>query len=156
MTNKPRSIGTAAETAVVRYLRRYWPTADRSPLRGNRDQGDIRGTGEIIWEVKAGTAAKGAGTAEPNAKLIAHWMMQTETERQHADARLGVLVTHRRGYGVGNVDRWWAWLTAGMLYAVTGYGYESNHVVRLELGALIEILGDNGWIADFGEQDVTA
>jgi len=64
VVNRPRDIGTAAETAVVRVLREYFPEADRSPLRGHHDQGDIRGTGDFIWEVKAGNTARGADSTE--------------------------------------------------------------------------------------------
>ena len=53
MTNPPRKRGTAAETAVTRWLRDHgFPHADRQPLRGGRDQGDIDITAGLIAEVK--------------------------------------------------------------------------------------------------------
>lgn len=42
MTNRPKQRGTAAETAVLRYVRdRGYPWAHRLALTGNADQGDI-------------------------------------------------------------------------------------------------------------------
>ena len=38
MTNRPKAIGTAAETAVVRYLAAHgFPAAERRALHGARD-----------------------------------------------------------------------------------------------------------------------
>lgn len=80
--------GTAFERLVAEYLRRFWPYADRAPLTGNKDRGDIAGTPGIVWECK-------------NAKTlrISEWLEETETERLNATADIGVLVVKRRGYG---------------------------------------------------------
>lgn len=43
MTNPSKARGTAAETAVVRYLRRWWPNVERRALAGNADKGDLTG-----------------------------------------------------------------------------------------------------------------
>ena len=51
MTNRPKAIGTAAETAVVRYLAAHgFPAAERRALHGATDLGDITGTPQIVWE----------------------------------------------------------------------------------------------------------
>ena len=51
--SKQRAKGTAAETAVVNYLRfAGFQHADRAPLRGKNDQGDITGLGSVCVEVK--------------------------------------------------------------------------------------------------------
>ena len=51
--SKQRAKGTAAETAVVNYLRCVgFEHADRAPLRGKNDQGDITGIGQVCVEVK--------------------------------------------------------------------------------------------------------
>jgi hypothetical protein len=147
IVNRPRNIGTAAETAVVKVLRPYWPSADRSPLRGSRDQGDIRGTGDFIWEVKGGSAAKGtASIGETAAGLITEWLRQTEVERGHAGVRFGILVTTRRGVGATNACRWWGWLSVAALADITGApGHTNPAPVRLELGALLDLLADQGF-----------
>ena len=55
MTNRPKAIGTAAETAVVRYLAAHgFPNAERRALHGATDLGDITGTPSLCWEVKGG------------------------------------------------------------------------------------------------------
>lgn len=154
MVNRPRNIGTAAETAVVKVLRDFFPDADRSPLRGSRDQGDIRGTGHFIWEVKAGAVARGrTGLAETAAGNITEWLRQTEQERIHAGSRFGVLVTVRSGVGHANARRWWAWLSAAAFADIMGApGHRNATPLRLELGALLDILADQGLTPDVPEE----
>lgn len=149
MVNRPKNIGTAAETAVVTVLREYWPDAKREPLRGNRDEGDIR-TGPIVWEIKGGNAARGsASTGSVGPVLLAEWMQQTETERVHAGARFGVLITARKGYGAQRAHRWWAHVRADQFAEMFGAGGHVNGApVRLELAHLLGILDDMGWTPD--------
>lgn len=101
---RPKDIGTAAETAVVRALRRNgFPHAERRALHGNQDLGDITGTPGLVWEVKGGEAAKAASDGQ-----VQLWLDETETERNNAGACYGILVLQRRGIGPANADRWWA------------------------------------------------
>lgn len=150
MVNRPRNIGTAAETAVVKVLREFWPDADRSPLRGQRDQGDIRGTGDFIWEVKAGEAARGrTSVGETPPGLISEWLRQTEAERGHAGAKFGVLVTVRRGVGAVNAGRWWAWLTTAAFAEIMGApGSPHSAPVRLQLDQFLSICASQGLTAN--------
>lgn len=104
MTRRPKDIGTAGETAVKRWLLdNGWPDADRQPLRGNRDTGDLVVCRQplIIAECKAGAMAENASDA-----LIRTWLEQTETERRNAGAQLGVLVVRRFRRPVGLWDAW--------------------------------------------------
>ena len=102
--NRPKAIGTAAETATVRALRRLgFPHAERRALTGTLDQGDITGCPGVAWEVKGGTAAKTASDGQ-----VAEWLAETERERVNAQAEVGVLVLQRAGVGAANADRWWA------------------------------------------------
>ena len=108
MVNKPKAIGTSAETAVVRALRTLgFPHAERRALAGIHDLGDITGTPGICWEVKGGEAAKTASDQQ-----IAAWLDETEQERINARADIGILVIQRRGIGPSNAHRWWAILRA--------------------------------------------
>lgn len=149
MVNRPKQIGTAAETAVVNILREYWPDVKREPLRGNRDEGDIR-TGQIVWEVKGGNVARGnPHTGNVGAGLLEDWMHQTEVERGNAGARLGVLVTARKGYGAQRAHRWWCYLRVdGFADLLGAPGHVNGAPVRLELGHLLGILDDMGWTPD--------
>lgn len=102
--NRPKAIGTAAETAVVRYLQANgFPHAERRAMRGTLDCGDITGTPGICWEVKGGEAARSASDG-----LIDQWLDETERERVNARADVGVLVVQRRGIGPANAGSWWA------------------------------------------------
>ena len=85
--NPSKQKGTAFERSIADYLKRYWPYADRAPLTGNKDRGDISGTPGLVWECK-------------NAKTIklSEWLKEAETERANAEADLGILVVKRRGY----------------------------------------------------------
>jgi len=102
--NRSKNIGTAVETAVVRYLQTDgWPSAERRQLRGREDAGDITGTPGVAWECKGGEAAKAASDGQ-----VLTWLAETQTERIHARADIGVLVLARRGVGARNAGRWWA------------------------------------------------
>lgn len=150
MVNRPRNIGTAAESAVRTVLRQYFPEADRSPLRGSRDQGDIRGTGAFIWEVKAGAQARGTkSTGETAPGFVVEWLRQTEVERKNAGARFGILVTVRAGVGSANARRWWAWLSVAALGDILGAaGHQNSDPVRMELGYFLNLIADQGLTPD--------
>jgi hypothetical protein len=80
MVNKPKQKGTAAETAVVRYLRANgFPQADRAAPHGNLDIGDIIGVKYTTIEVK-------------NCKQlqVGKWLKELDTEFENMSAH-----THR-------------------------------------------------------------
>jgi len=86
--NPSKQKGTAFERQIADHLRRYWPYADRAPLTGNKDRGDISGTPGLVWECK-------------NAKTLrlSEWLEEAETEATNATADHGILVVKRRGHG---------------------------------------------------------
>lgn len=141
----------------MRVLRGYFPEADRSPLRGHHDQGDIRGTGDFIWEIKAGNTARGAdSTGETPAGHITEWLRQTDVERANAGVRFGILVTARRGVGAGNAHRWWAWLPVAALADILGAaGHQNPTPVRMELGAFLDLLADQGFTPSVDDPDAS-
>jgi hypothetical protein len=146
MTNKPKQIGTRAESAVLKVLKLYWPNAKRLVLAGSQDRGDIGDTGDFIFEVKGGVQADRPGDA-----ALAGWMRETNLEAHHSGVHVGVLVTQRKGVGIDNADRWYAWLTLHDLTLIAGDEYiaaNSSEVVRLELRHFLEFAADNGWVAD--------
>lgn len=116
MGNRPKNIGTAAETAVVRAARtRGFPGADRLTLTGANDRGDIRLCPGVILEVKGGQAAKTASDTQ-----IAAWLVETERERVNAGADVGILVTARPGVGAPNAHRWFAHMPTGGFLTLNG------------------------------------
>lgn len=85
--SKAKAKGTAAETAVVKYLRdNGFPYAERRALTGNYDQGDITGCGPVVFEVK-------------NHKTmdLATWVAELVEEIHNANAMTGTVVAKKRG-----------------------------------------------------------
>jgi hypothetical protein len=102
MTNKPKAIGTAGETGVVRAAKRLgFPHADRQPLRGNQDEGDATLVPGVIVSVKAGKAAKTASIA-----LVEQWWDETVGMRERAKADVALLVVARNGYAPARAEYW--------------------------------------------------
>ncbi len=141
---RPKDIGTAAETAVVNYLRENgWPSAERRALHGNTDLGDVTGTPGLVWEVKGGDAAKTASDRQ-----ILDWLDETEAERANDRAAFGLLITARYRKSTGD---WWAHLFADMLARLAGS--QDSEVsetsmgipVRLLLRDACRMLRESGW-----------
>ena len=99
--SKQRQKGTAAETAVVKYLRaRNWSKADRHPLRGTLDQGDISGIPDTVLEVK-----------NCRTYTIPAWLRELEAEKKNANATTGAVIIKPNGVGLEKVGQWWAVMT---------------------------------------------
>lgn len=119
MVNKPKRIGTAAETAVVNFLHSVGytkTTAMRKVLSGASDVGDVwchHTGGTIVFEVKGGEAAKDASHAK-----IEAWLAEAAREKRNAalDTHVTpVLVTQRRGVGLGRAGDWTLWIDSNDL-----------------------------------------
>ena len=101
--SKAKQKGTAAETALVRFLQgQGFPNAERRALGGGgagEDLGDITGIPALCMEVKNHATYK-----------IPAWIKETETERQNAKADFGILVVKPNGIGMtpDKVGKWWA------------------------------------------------
>lgn len=136
MTNKPRQIGTAAETAVVRHLARNgWPFAERRALHGNQDRGDITGTPSLCWEVKAGRAAHGASDGQ-----VETWLSELDAVRERVHADVGILVVARSGYGPLRAEHWWA-ISRSWQLRIQG----PTITVRTTLGEMCDHLRHRGY-----------
>ena len=100
MSNPSKQRGTAAETAVVAWLRlNGYPHAERRALAGQADKGDIAGLPGTVVEVKSCKAHDLAG-----------WCGELEAEIRNAGALTGVVIAKRRG--TTNVDEWYALMPA--------------------------------------------
>jgi hypothetical protein len=85
--NRSKAKGTAAETAVVRFLQTVgFPYAERRTLNGTHDRGDIAGIPSVVIEVK--NCAK---------QELGSWVAEAERERDNDRATLGVVWHKRRG-----------------------------------------------------------
>lgn len=149
MTNRPKQIGTATETAVVRAARRLgFPHAERVVLHGSTDQGDVRLTpgltAGVIVEVKGGNRARDASDAQ-----VWAWLLETERERVNARADVALLVTQRRGVGAPNADRWWAHFRMGDLARLreypVGFNLADDAPVRMTLASALAQLRAAGY-----------
>lgn len=146
MSNPSKKKGTAAETAVVHHARGHgFPWADRQPLRGNRDAGDITLAPGVIAEVKNHALP----TGHPTPGQLDEWMRQTILEQNIAGADVGILIVKRRG--TRDVGRWHAYVTAWTLAEIV-HGDSINPVsdhaaapVCLAVDPLLELLRAAGW-----------
>lgn len=115
--NRPKRIGTAAETAVVRESLAAGVHAQRPALAGSLDVGDVHlDHGVVVVEVKAGQQ-----TLKPTWARIRAWLDEAETEaaRVSADA-LPILVTKR--HGSGSAADWFTYWDSRHLARFMGWG----------------------------------
>ena len=86
MANPSKAKGTAAETAIVKYLREHGhPFAERRALAGNKDKGDIALPG-IVVEVKDCVRLE-----------LAKWVAEANQEAANAEVPVGVCWFKRKG-----------------------------------------------------------
>jgi len=120
MMSKAKQKGTAAETALVRFLQgQGFPLAERRALGGGssgEDLGDITGIPSLCMEVKNHQTYK-----------IPAWIKETETERINAKADFGILVVKPMGVGMTakSVGQWWGILPMEAMMELlreAGYG----------------------------------
>lgn len=96
-----RRKGTAAESAVAAYLRANgFPYADRAPMRGKNDCGDIDGIPGCVIEVKNHQAMDLAGwldEAEAEAARAVRPSLPSEPAARSAWRPLGIVWHKRKG-----------------------------------------------------------
>jgi hypothetical protein len=146
-----RRKGVKAERDLARYLRTWWPHAERKADNGwkttdreSADHGDIRGTPALVWQLKA--------AADMNTVDIEHALGDAEDQAVAAGADYGVLVQRRQGKS--DAGRWWAWQRVGDLCHLTSGRKVGRKVfstsgveapVRLELRDLVTLLVAGGY-----------
>lgn len=113
--SKAKAKGTAAESAVVKYLStKGFPLAERRALTGALDQGDITGTPCLAFEIKNHKSYK-----------FQEWLRESEAEKNNAGADFCPLIVKPNGVGLTSVGDWFFVLTVeeGMaLLHAAGYG----------------------------------
>lgn len=148
MVNKPKQIGTAGETAVVRYLTANgFDNAERPAQHGALDEGDITGTPGVCWEIKAGHAAETASDTQ-----TAAWLIEAETERVNRCADVAILVLKRKGKGAASAGQWWAvmpcWTFVQLAandYVIRMFPDDSRPTVRVTLAEAVTLLRRAGY-----------
>ena len=145
MVNKPKNIGTAAESAVVKYAKtRGFPAAERLALHGGKDIGDVRLRPGFHLEVKAGAQAQ-----NPSPRQVGEWMEEAAVEGANAGAAC-FLVTRRKGYG--SPGDWRVWLTMGeLIWTLEAYVPDNTEVVvSMDLAGFLTVMVDE----EVGEEQV--
>lgn len=139
MVNRSGNIGTAAETAVVKAIKRngIFPLVERRRLKGAKDEGDLTGTPRTVWSVKGGDYAR---TATDN--KIAGWLEELEKQRVNAGAEIGVLVVQRKNIGLPNADQWWAIVTRQTYEQIMG----RSLLLALPMVTMRFVLDDLCWL----------
>lgn len=144
-----RRKGVQAERDLAKYLRTWWPNAERKADTGWRtkdrqsdDHGDIRGIPGLVFQLKYVT-----GMTD---KMIDEAMRDAEDQAVAAGADYGILVQRRAGKS--DPGRWWAWLRIGELCALTDRSVKVyTHTpsvyapIRVELNPLVDLLGAAGY-----------
>ncbi len=95
MSNPKKAKGTAAETAVVNYLKKTWDTVERRALAGSADKGDISGIANVCIEVK-----------DHKKMVLSGWVKELEEEMKNSQALTGAVIHKKRG--TLNVGEWYA------------------------------------------------
>jgi hypothetical protein len=106
--NKPKQKGTAAETAVVAYLREHgFPTAERRALAGSGDKGDVSGVVGCVIEIK-----------NVQRTALAEWIEEARKEAAAAHAPVWAVWHKRRGKG--SPAEWFVTMTGEMFVRLIG------------------------------------
>ncbi|MFF3643425.1 hypothetical protein [Streptomyces sp. NPDC002564] len=104
--SRSKAKGTAAETAVVRFLREAgFVQAERRTLGGVQDRGDIAGIPGVVIEVK--NCAR---------DQLPAWVAEAERERDNDHATLGVVFHKRRG--TTNPGAWFVTMSGAQFAAL--------------------------------------
>ena len=94
--SKAKQKGTAAETAVVKYLKeKGYVNCERRSLNGVNDRGDIAGIESVVIEVKNHARME-----------LAQWVSELLIEIANDKADTGVVIHKKRG--TTNVGQWYA------------------------------------------------
>lgn len=94
--SKAKQKGTAAETAVVNYLKsKGRKHIERRSLNGSLDRGDISGMHGVVMEVKNHARME-----------LSQWLSELEVEMGNDNAETGVVIHKKKG--TTDVGQWYA------------------------------------------------
>ena len=124
-----RANGNAAEAAVARWLRPWYPDACRAVRNTVPDPGDLDCTAPgLYWSIK-----------NTQQDRIGPWMAELDAKR---DDRIGLLVVRRRGHA--SPGAWWCHMRLHTLADLTGGMIQSEDarsaVARIELRDVMDLL----------------
>lgn len=100
MANRSKQKGTRAETKVVKALLEAGLSAERRPLKGSKDEGDVIVEDQFILEVKAGKQ-----TANYSRTQKEEWLRQTREEKRNS-GKTAFLVIVRYNRRLQDAEVW--------------------------------------------------
>lgn len=147
MSTRSKQIGTAGETATLRYLQNNgFPEARRIVLHGSTDHGDVQVNRAWIAEVKAGKSAEVGAPA-----ALAEWKRELVNEvRNNETAVYGILVRKRAGFGITRCSEWWCHVP-GQTFVHLAYGFPHDGAgpdlpwVTCTLGEIVALMRGFNW-----------
>lgn len=102
--SKAKQKGTAAETAVVNYLKdKGRKHVERRTLNGSSDRGDIAGLPGVVIEVKNHARME-----------LSQWLSELEVEMANDKADTGVVIHKKKG--TTDVGQWYATMPVEVWY----------------------------------------
>lgn len=102
--SKSKQKGTAAETAVVNYLKdKGRKHVERRSLNGSNDRGDIAGLPGVVIEVKNHARME-----------LSQWVSELEVEMTNDKADTGVVIHKKKG--TTDVGQWYATMPVDVWY----------------------------------------
>ena len=102
--SKSKQKGTAAETAVVNYLKsKGRKHVERRSLNGSNDRGDIAGLPGVVIEVKNHARME-----------LSQWVSELEVEMANDKADTGVVIHKKKG--TTDVGQWYATMPVDVWY----------------------------------------
>lgn len=102
--SKSKQKGTAAETAVVNWLKKQGRDyVERRSLNGVNDRGDIAGIPAVVIEVKNHATMK-----------LPEWLRELDVEIKNDNAETGVVIHKKKG--TTDVGEWYATMPVKIWY----------------------------------------
>lgn len=156
MSTNSKSIGTAAETELVKAATRAGLKAARRALKGAGDDGDVHialpNSTTLVVEVKAGDQ-----TDNPSWGQIDKWWVEASVEASRVEFGIPVLVLKRPGSGKGG--DWWAYISLFGLHRAGGLGNAigfsdpgvTTDRVQLRVSDLFRLVSQDGVVNNLGE-----
>jgi Holliday junction resolvase len=106
--SKAKQKGTAAETAVVNYLKSKGRAhIERRSLNGSNDRGDIAGIPGVVIEVKNHARME-----------LSQWLSELEVEMRNDKASTGVVIHKKKG--TTEVGQWYATMPVDVWHNLIG------------------------------------
>jgi hypothetical protein len=100
--------GTAAETAVVRFLQANgYPHAERRALAGSQDRGDVAGIPGLVVEVK-----------DRGQIQLGEWLKEAQAEARWQNGQLDIGVVWHKRRGKSSPGQWYVTMDGATFLAL--------------------------------------